>query len=262
MDDIASARSYLKMPVVLLFGSQFLAGIAVFLVIMPAIQAVVDDMPAMPVILGIQGVTAAAIGLLFKLSKWWVGVQVALPFAAFYSMSLQTPAWFWLLLFAVAALVYWNSARSGVPLYLSNPTTWAALEKLLPEEDGLKIIDLGGGVGGTALYLAQHRPDAQIISIESAPIPASVSKIRRLFSGLKNVEMRYGDFWNEDLGEFQVTYAFLSPVPMQRLYEKVKAEMKPGSLFISNSFEVPGVEADEVLELNDGRKTKLHLWRL
>lgn len=74
--------------------------------------------------------------------------------------------------------------------------------------------------------------------------------------------MRYGDFWEINLADYQVVYAFLSPVPMERLYTKVQAEMKPGTLFISNSFEVPGVEADEVLELSDGRKTKIHIWRI
>jgi hypothetical protein len=37
-----------------------------------------------------------------------------------------------------------------------------------------------------------------------------------------------------------VVYAFLSPAPMAALWEKVRQEMPPGSLFISNSFAVPG----------------------
>jgi len=97
--------------------------------------------------------------------------------------------------------------------------------------------------------------------MESAPIPAMISRLRWKWSGLSNVEMRSADFWKENLAAYQVVYAFLSPVPMNRLYEKVKAEMKPGSLFISNSFDVEGIQADEVLELNDNRKTKLHLYR-
>lgn len=254
-------RSFLKMPVVLLFGSQLVAGVLIFLVIMPVIQKFTNNMPTLPLLLAIQGGVAVFIGLLFGLHKWWGGVQIILPFAAFYSQYLQAPAWLWLLLFALVFLVYKNSVRSGVPLYLSNTTTWRTLVDLLPVKKGIKIIDLGGGLGGTGLFMGKNRPDAEILSIESAPIPAAISKIRRTLSGLKNVEMRYGDFWDIDLSAYKVVYAFLSPVPMERLYKKVKAELKPGSLFISNSFDVPNVQADEILELPDGRKTKLHLWR-
>ena len=250
------------MPVVLLFGSQLLAGLAIFLIIMPTMANFSDSRPTLPILLVIQGCVAAGIGYFFGLSRWWALVQVALPFAAFYSLNLQVPAWAWLLLFVLVFLVYKNSFRTGVPLYLSNPATWSALAEIIPSNKDIKIVDLGGGVGGTALFMARQRPDVEILSIESAPIPAVISKIRAALSGCQNVEMRYGDFWEIDLAEFQVVYAFLSPIPMERLYEKVRAEMRPGNLFISNSFEVPGVQADEVLELSDGRKTRLHLWRL
>jgi hypothetical protein len=38
--------------------------------------------------------------------------------------------------------------------------------------------------------------------------------------------------------------------------------MRPGSLLVSNSFEIPGVPADEVIELHDWRASRLLLWRL
>ena len=260
MPDSTNQRSYFQMPVVLLFGSQVLAGIFLAIVV-PFITSQMSTAPTITV-LALQGVLAALFGKLLGLSKWWGVVQLAMPFAAFYSINLQIPAWLWFLLFTLTILVFRNSTRGGVPLYLSNATTWAALAELLPQTEGAKFTDLGGGVGGTALYLAQHRPDAQFISMESAPIPAAISRLRKTFSGLENVEMRYGDLWGMDISECDLVYAFLSPVPMERLYNKVKAEMNPGSVFVSNSFEVSGVEADEVIELGDGRKTKLHLWRL
>jgi len=262
MEKTSSARSYLKMPVVILFGSQFLAAIAIFFVIVPGLVSIDDTMPTLPVILAIQGAVAAVIGLFFGLAKWWAGLQMALPFVAFYSVSVQVPAFVYLLIFALFVLVYWNSARDGIPLYLSNSTTWSALAKLLPAEKGIKIIDLGGGIGGTALFLARNRPDAQILSMESAPIPALISKLRGKTCGLENIEMRSANFWNENLAAYDLVYAFLSPAPMERLHAKVKAEMQPGSLFVSNSFSAPDVEADEVIELNDSRATKLYLYKI
>jgi len=55
MEKTSSARSYLKMPVVILFGSQFLAAIAIFFAIVPALVSIDDTMPSLPVILAIQG---------------------------------------------------------------------------------------------------------------------------------------------------------------------------------------------------------------
>lgn len=262
MEQTSSVSSYLKMPVVVLFGAQFLAAIAIFFVIAPALASFNGTMPDLAVILAVQGALAAVVGMFLGLARWWGGVQIVLPFAAFYSVSLQVPAYVYLLLFALCVLVFWNSARDGIPLFLSNATTWSGLLKLLPANEGIRVIDLGGGVGGTALFLAKSRPDAHILSMESAPIPAAISRLRGKMAALNNLEMRTADFWKENLAAYQVVYAFLSPAPMERLYNKVRAEMTPGSLFVSNSFEVPGNPADEVVELNDSRQTKLHLYKI
>ena len=49
---------------------------------------------------------------------------------------------------------------------------------------------------------------------------------------------------------------------MPALYEKARLEMTAGSLLIGNSFAVPDHPADEVIDINDRRKTKLYLWRI
>nr|MBP9655293.1 class I SAM-dependent methyltransferase [Rhodocyclaceae bacterium] len=68
--------------------------------------------------------------------------------------------------------------------------------------------------------------------------------------GRPNIRWRWDDLWQADLGNYDVVYAFLSRAPMPRLWEKVQAEMKPGSLFISNSFPVPGATPDQVIEVD------------
>jgi hypothetical protein len=49
---------------------------------------------------------------------------------------------------------------------------------------------------------------------------------------------------------------------MARLWDKARAEMKPGSLFISNSFPVPSVPPAETVELQDLSHARLLIWRL
>jgi hypothetical protein len=62
--------------------------------------------------------------------------------------------------------------------------------------------------------------------------------------------------------EQDVVYAYLSPVPMARLWCKVCEEMPSGSRFISNTFPVPGVEPERVVELDDFHHSRLYVYRV
>jgi len=53
--------------------------------------------------------------------------------------------------------------------------------------------------------------------------------------------------------QFLVVYCFLSPVPMPPLFDKARREMRPGSLLISNSFQITGHPADEIVSVDDLR---------
>jgi SAM-dependent methyltransferase len=172
-----------------------------------------------------QGGVPAFIGHRMGLAKWWVPVQIILPPATLVATAWQVPPWIFLLIYVVMVLVYWNTARNRVPLYLTNRTTWAAMAELLPAQKGGQFLDIGCGIGGALLYLARQRPDMTFTGIESAPLPFILAWLRRLLSGARNVTLKYGDFWKEDLSRYDVAYAFLSPEPMSRLYEKAKAEM-------------------------------------
>ena len=48
---------------------------------------------------------------------------------------------------------------------------------------------------------------------------------------------------------------------MPKIFDKIKAEMKPETLFVSNSSVVPDHQADEIIEVDNARETKLHLWQ-
>lgn len=208
----------------------------------------------------VAGAIAALVGAAIGMASWWALINLIFPPSVYAAMTLAIPGWIFLALFTALVAVYWNSVQ-GVPLYLTNRTTWAGLADLLPKEQSVTFADLGCGIGGTLRYLAKIREDSVFTGIESAPIPLAIAKIRTLFGGRGNIYLRYGDMWNVDLSEFDVVYAFLSPAPMERLFEKARLEMKPGSMFISNSFVVPGESPTEFVEVPDGQKTKLLIWR-
>ena len=219
------------------------------------------DAPPTIVPLAAHGALAALIGHGLGLQRWWAPLQFFLPFALAGARDLDLPSWLYLLAFLTLALVYWNAAGERVPLYLSNKETWRALESLLPEGP-VRFIDLGAGLGGTGLYLAARRPESRFTGVESAPLPFAFAWLRHRFFAPGNAQILFGSLWQQNLADYDVVYCFLSPAPMERLFAKARKEMKPGSLFISNSFTVPGQNPQDLRELTDRRGTKLLIWQI
>lgn len=209
----------------------------------------------------IAGAFAALMGFITKLPLWWLPINLVFPVAIYSTLAADLPSWIFLAGFVILALFYWNSAGDRVPLYLSNTTTWNALSSLVSDRPG-PFIDMGCGFAGPLFFLANSYPDRQFVGVESAPFPYLVARLRKLISPLNNVDIVYKDLWQTDLSCYQTVYAFLSPAPMQKLFEKVIQEMPSDSLFISNSFTVPSESATRTMELDDRRKTKLHIWEI
>jgi hypothetical protein len=210
--------------------------------------------------------TAFAIGgaaLLFaswsRQPWWWRLIHAGFaPLAWAVAQLPLDPAWF-LVLFVLLLLVYRGTLSGQAPLFLSNRATAAALARITAERPGMRLADLGAGLGSLLLPLAAARPDARLTGIENAPLPWAVGRLRT--STHANCEWRWGDLWETDLATFDVVYAFLSPAPMAELWQKVEREMRPGTIFVSNSFPVPEVEASSVVEVGDARRTRLYCYR-
>lgn len=211
-------------------------------------------------LLFVQGALAATISYALRLPVWWLLIQFCfVPALALASQSTISPAWY-LAGFLLLALLFWSTFRTQVPLYLSRRRVWQALDNYLPRTAGLKFVDLGSGVGGLVAYLARQRPDSEFLGIECAPLPSTVGSLRML--GLPNARSGRGDLWSESLSAHDVVFAYLSPVPMPALWEKARREMRPGTLFISYRFIVPGVTPTEIITLDDWGHTRLYVWRM
>lgn len=208
----------------------------------------------------VQAMVAACLALALRCAPWWIAIHLAFAPLAVLATDLDlAPGWY-LAAFLVLALTYWTGARRQIPLYLSNRVTAEALGQLLPAATGGCLIDLGGGTGALLARLADARPDMDFTGVELAPLPWLIGRLRA--ARRRNVNWRRGDFWRESLAPYAVAYAFLSPVPMARLWAKAQVEMRPGSLLVSNSFPVPGVSPAGTLTLADRRRTRLYLYRI
>lgn len=207
------------------------------------------------------GALAALFSRLAGLARWWLIIQSAFAPALVLMLALDIPSGFFLAAFLIMLAVYWSTFRTQVPLYLSSNKVWLALETKLPATS-FRFVDLGSGIGGVLTHLAQTRPHGHYHGIEAAPLPFLWSWLRIRFGGYRNCSVHWGSLWDSNLSQYDVVFAYLSPVPMEALWRKAKQEMSPGSVFISNTFAVPDHPPQESIRIDDLHHSTLYLWRM
>ncbi len=208
------------------------------------------------------GATAAAISKIAGLARWWLIIQFIFAPALVLGLTLDIPPVVFLIAFILMLVVYWSTFRTQVPLYLSSNKVWQALETKLPDAQPFTFIDLGSGIGGVLTHLAQTHPLGRYHGVEAAPLPFLWSWLRIKFGKHKQCSVNWGSLWNSDLSKYDVVFAYLSPVPMDALWRKAKQEMRPGSVFISNTFAVQDHPPNETVCVDDLHHSTLYLWRM
>ena len=240
-------------------------------VIFAAIMVASGIQLTLPGVILIVSLCAALLAWHWRLPFWWRFINLLfLPLVGF-ALYLQNqtvaidPNWY-LAAFLILALTSIGAVRTRVPLYLSSPRAADELALRLPPNG--RLIDLGCGLGGPLARIHEQRPDARLAGIEAAPLNWLIARLRLKISGAK-ADIRFGNLWTANLANYDIVYAYLSPAPMARLWDKALLEMKPGSLFISNSFSVNGVDTsfdpDELIEISqpgDLAHAQLLIWRM
>jgi hypothetical protein len=198
-------------------------------------------------LLGVVLVLCATVGwlgavFLYLPRPWRVFNALILPLVLLFLFT-PLPAWVFGVLFLSALLLYLPTIWTRVPYYPTSKPIFEAVLNELPAKH-CSFIDLGCGFSELLCYLAKRRPESSFEGIELSPLAYLVSLVKVRARGLRNVRIRYGSFWQVDLGEYTVVYAFLAPPPMRSLWEKAKREMKPETILLSNSFAVPDEPAD------------------
>lgn len=212
------------------------------------------------------GLVAMTFSYFAGLARWWLVIQLLFAPALVMMLALNIPSGYFLAAFLILLLVYWSTFRTQVPLYLSSKKVWCALEDLLPK-DGFSFIDLGSGLGGVLTHLSTIRPDGKYTGIESAPLPLLWSWLRIKLGGHHQCQVHWGSIWDDQLGpcnlsQYDVVFAYLSPVPMERLWHKARAEMRPGTVFISSTFPFPDQSPHDTIHIDDLHHSSLMVWRM
>lgn len=217
---------------------------------------VVVNYPAFAI--GLQGVLAALLARWLGMAVWWWLIQLVFPLGIYFVLALHIPPGVFLGAFLIFFALYWHTFRTQVPYYPSYGAVWDAIVPLLPTERGIRLIDIGSGLGGLVLNVAARRPDSIIIGVELAPLPWLISWLR---GHIKHSSAKFlrADYATLNFAEFDVVFAYLSPAAMTDLWEKAKDEMRPGSLLLSYEFNIQQQTADVIIQ-TDRMRMPLYAW--
>jgi hypothetical protein len=235
--------------------------LAAFILVLIAVRLL--GLQTSPLIFAILcGTLAATLSHFAGLARWWLFIQFAFAPALILMLAFDIPPVIFLAAFLIMLAVYWSTFRTQVPLYFSSNKVWQALETKLPTDKPFTFIDLGSGIGGVLTHLARTHAHGSYHGVEAAPLPFLWSWLRIKFGGYRQCTVHWGSLWDCDLAQYDVVFAYLSPVPMEALWNKAKQQMRPGSLFISNTFTVVDNPPQETIAVDDLHRSTLFLWRM
>ena len=159
-----------------------------------------------------------------------------------------------LAILALVAMCEYFNRKTGVPTVASFPSARRKVAALLQKDCAARadrrpyhVIDLGSGGGHLCRAIARALPQAQVTGIELSYVPWRLSEMRRRLFGPANLAYKRADFWTQDCAQADAVVLFVTENIMERMAAKLRTELKPGTLVISNDTPLPGWQLVEVL---------------
>ena len=140
------------------------------------------------------------------------------------------------LIIGLLCLLFLYYLRNGAIYVPLNRRTLAVMLELAAPHPGLRVADLGSGDG--RIVAAFARGQARCVGFENNLLLYwwSVWQLRR--QGLRQYgQIRWANFWRQDLSEFDVVVVFGMTHIMGRLSRKLRSELKPGVRVVSCLFQ-------------------------
>lgn len=156
-----------------------------------------------------------------------------------------------LVLLIILVITVFYSWKLGISPMPSSSQAKKVIYSLLPLEVNGAVYELGAGWGDILKELSSRYPN--VIGYELSPLPWAVSALRTKKSLRK-------DFFEADLSDAGLIVCYLYPGAMRKLKEKFENELKPGTIIISNTFQIPGWEPKQVINLRDLYRTPIYLY--
>ena len=125
-------------------------------------------------------------------------------------------------------------------------------------QQSLKFVDLGSGDGRVVFRAAREGIFSKSVGYEINPALHLIAGTRKLVTPKywSNTNFYVRDLWKIQLHSYDVVAVYgLSPI-MEKLGKKLKEELKPGSIVVSNVFEIPGWRVCTKTDIDGGIDNK------
>jgi len=212
----------------------------------------------------LQAVVSGWCAHYFKMAPWWKWIHFGFPLLVWTMLLFSIPTEAYFLAFAITASIYWSSYRTQVPYYPSALAIWQKVSALTHQFQAqyrpeVRVMEIGSGLGGFAMYIAKMHPEAKVEGVEVAPLPLLYSKLR---SHLTHSSARFtlSDYQQLNFAEYDIIFAYLSPAAMPSLWDKAKQEQSNNQLLISLEFPVPGITPAQVIS-GDHQSPDLYIYQ-
>lgn len=159
-----------------------------------------------------------------------------------------------LLIMFVIAL---QSVYLGISPMPSSRKVVKAIKPYINDHSIKSIADLGSGWGGILKQLTKANKEAKVEGFEIAWIPFFYS----LLTKTRETNVIFANFLKNNLNKYDLLYCYLFPNAMVKLSTKLKKELKPGAIVISNTFQLPGWKPVKVIKISDFFGSKIYIYR-
>jgi precorrin-6B methylase 2 len=156
---------------------------------------------------------------------------------------------FWVVLLAclISAAIAGYSAAPWLPTL---PSQRKHLFDNLKLEPGQKIVDLGCGDASVLFEIARRYPNQICVGYEISFLPLALAWMRKLlyFRAYKNVSIRFGNLFKQDLQSYDVIFVFLLSRCYPKLLTSLKGKVAPHAKIIVEAWPLPGLTPSETIK--------------
>ncbi|MBT3991470.1 MAG: methyltransferase [Rhodospirillaceae bacterium] len=136
---------------------------------------------------------------------------------------------------------------------------------LLPADFSGEIVDLGAGWGSLVYPMAQMFPECSVFAYEISPVPWLAMQLRGLFQIRRNLTIERVNMLKKSFSfraETAAVVCYLHSEALEKLRPKLERDLKPGTLIISNVFDIPGWHPEAIHEIDDGFCPQIYVYRV
>lgn len=145
-----------------------------------------------------------------------------------------------------AGIAGWSAA----PWLPTKPSQRRHLLDNLKLEPGQTVMDLGCGDGSMLFAVARLHPEVHCIGYDISLLPLFLAWSRKLcrFHKYRNVHIRFGNLFKQDVRQADVIFIFLLSKCYPKLIETLKEQVNPRAEVIVEAWPLPSLEPTRTLE--------------